>query len=166
MPGSQGMRLTTNCEYLACSGLDAAGVGTRAVGAWARWIGCCERWECGGLGAAGAWGMVGRMLRALGSVVVGTGIRAREGGLRPPSGLLARKNGACLRFNFARGSSLKSCGPSTCGFMNALCLGTGPAGFKTCRFFLGSPGPQEPQTVLESKERRLVRRGAPIALDA
>ena len=32
--------------------------------------------------------------------------------------------------------------------------------------FLGRVGLREPQTVLESKEKRLVRRGVPIVLDA
>lgn len=84
--------------------------------------------------------MVGRMFRALGSAAPGAGIRTCEGELRAPLVLLARKNGACLRFNSASESSPKPCKLSTCGFVNAPCLGTRPAGFKTqtCRFFPGS----------------------------
>ena len=87
-------------------------------------------------------GAMGRMLRALRSVVLGAGICALEGELRLPSGLPARKNGACLRFNFESGSSLKSRKPSTCGFVNNPCPDTEPVRFKTqtCRFFWAARG--------------------------
>lgn len=75
-------------------------------------------------------GTVGRMLRALGGAVLSAGIRALEGELRLPSGLPARKNDACLRFDPAGGSSLKSRNPSTCGFVNASCPDTEPARLK------------------------------------
>lgn len=77
------------------------------------------------------------MLRALGSVAPGAGIRTCEGELRAPLVLLARKNDVRLRFNSAGGSSLKPCKPFTCGFVNVLCPDPEPARFKTqtCRFF-------------------------------
>ena len=80
--------------------------------------------------------------RILESAALGADICAREGGLRLPSRLPARKNAARLRFNSAGGNGPKPYRPSTCGFANAPYLDAGSIGFKTqtCGFFWAAWG--------------------------
>ena len=124
----------------------------------------CAAWDAAGARGRCIWqaatvgGMVGRMLQALGSAVLGAGICACEGELRALSDLPARKNDVRLRFNSASGSSPELCKPSTCEFVNALCPDTEPARLKRKRVgFSGPPGTAGLQTAFGSKEKRPTR---------
>ena len=117
-------------------------------GAWGTEAKACKRLGAMGWMSQALGSVVGWELQVLGAWWAGCferlGVQRPAPAFAPARASCVRlwfcsrkKNGACLRFNFASESSPKPCKSSTCGFVNALCSGTAHAGFKTqtCAFF-------------------------------
>ena len=126
-------------------------------GAWGTEAKACKRLGAMGWMSQALGSVVGWELQVLGSVVLGAGICACEGELRALSDLPARKNDVRLRFNSASGSSLKSCKPSTCGFINAICPMLNPRDLKRKRagFFWVAWGCRSARVACEPTTDRL-----------